>query len=133
MWPIGSNTSQTAPVLWVKQMMMQSKKDLLAKGETDEFMRDLEGGYWEGESRKIVDYLLEMETRGLPVTTETFGYADSLVDLFLDEGDLTQNQRKRLTKIQSKIKQALKYFRPNGLFCVFSGPEDKISPQLIRN
>jgi hypothetical protein len=118
-------------VLWVEQLLRQSKKNLNNSTADDSFMRDVPGR-WEGQPKRVVDYLASLLTRGLPTTGEALGYAARQVDMFLNYGDLNARDRASLERVQQMIREALPYFRSGGLFSVFAGPASAIHPGLVQ-
>lgn len=99
-----------APVLWVEQLLQQPSEQNL--------------------SAEVVDYLLKLSDRGLPQTTEAFGYAVRQVETVLRSEGLDISQKEKLESLQQKLRQALPFFRTGGLFSVFVGGKGKISPTL---
>ena len=120
-------------ILWMEQMTYQSEGDLFVEGADDKFMRNIPQSSWMSplQGRKVVDYLLDLKSRGLPYTSEGLGYAETLVDEFIKYAELSDIEKDDLNLIQKKIKKALKYFRPGGLFCVFAGKKEDINPELV--
>jgi hypothetical protein len=98
------------PVLLLAQLLGQSREDLL-----------------------FLDYLLALDRRGLPATSEGFSYAAGQTAMFLQHGGgLAPAQRAMLEGLQSRLHGALPYLRSGGLFSVFAGPAAEIQPGLVQ-
>ena len=81
---------------------------------------------------EAIGWLLKVPQRGLPQTTETFGYVDRQVKSILAIPALDPNQQSQLLGFQQRLNEARRFFRPGGLFTVFSATNDGIlTPQLV--
>jgi len=78
-----------------------------------------------------IQLLLGLEQRGLPHLAEVMGYAARQVEDLLEFGRASVDQQARLKALQDRLRMALRYFRNDGLFCVFSGERDTFGPELI--
>jgi hypothetical protein len=85
-----------------------------------------------------IDWLLELEHRGLPHTSEALGHAVRQVKEMLEfafrEPKQTAVQQRRyegLQKLQKRLNGALSVFRPGGLCAAFIGTRDAVSPGMI--
>lgn len=97
-------------VLWVEQLLQQSS---------------------DSNSAEIVDYLLKLHDRGLPQTSEAFGYAIRQVEEVLRFDNLSPSQKRDLKSLQQKLHQALPFFRTGGLFSTFAGRKGELYPVLL--
>jgi len=95
-----------------------------------------------GQDKKMneaIDWLLQLEHRGLPHTSEALGHAarqikELLEFAFPEPAKRTDEQQRRheaLQKLQGRLNRALTVFRPGGLCAVFIGPEAEVTPDLI--
>jgi hypothetical protein len=51
--------------------------------------------------------------------------------MFREGNSIDERQRERLEQLQERLLHALKFLRRGGLFCVFAGNKDLLSPRLI--
>ena len=96
------------PVLWAEQLRRQAKPC----------------GTIDASGAGFVAMISE---RGLPFTSEGFGYAANLLETCVRTKPL-QELNPLLEELQSKIYKAMVYFRPGGLFSSFVGFDPKGSP-----
>lgn len=85
----------------------------------------------ETNSQEIVDSLLMLGDRGLPQTSEGFGYAVKQVEAVLRFTQLNDAQREQLEQLQQRFQKALPCFRTGGLFSTFAGRKGELSPELV--
>jgi hypothetical protein len=65
--------------------------------------------------------LLLMRERGLPRTSEAFGYAIGLIDRLKERDELPGHTRTKLRILSTQLDNAMTVYRPGGLFASFSG------------
>lgn len=100
------------PVLWSEQLLQQRAP------QSD-------------SPQNPIEHLLRLQDRGLPYIGEVLGYAAQQTETLLEFSHPTDPQKEALTRLNSQIRIALRYFRNTGLFCVFSGELGAFSPELI--
>jgi hypothetical protein len=88
--------------------------------------------------KEAIDWLLELDHRGLPHTSEALGHAARQVIEMLEfafpepkRNDEQQRRYEGLKKLQKRLTRALSVFRPGGLCAVFVGTKDAVTPELI--
>jgi hypothetical protein len=109
-FPLGPD----APVLWAEQ-----------------FLRGSVGGRAAAESEAIKS-LLRIQQRGTPYTAEGLAYAGSMLDrLVAPAAQLGEGKSSPLARLREKIWDVLRYFRPGGLFCCYSGFEAGADPAAL--
>ena len=74
---------------------------------------------------------LQLGKRGLPYTSEALGYANQHVRRLLQVPSPTAALRKELESLSGQIQNALRYFRSGGLFAIFMGDSQTVTPELI--
>ena len=99
------------PVLWNEQLLSKERAD--------------------PADHRIIEGLLSLEKRGLPFTADAFGYAVRQVRDALEDEHLSGDHYERLSNLQHRLGQALRFMRSGGLFCVFAGPPRLLRRQLI--
>lgn len=80
---------------------------------------------------ELTKNLLELPRRGMPLTGEAFSLALSQLDRLLTINALKPGQRTQLKKLQARLHESLRYFRPGGLFVVFAGKPGSFTPQSL--
>ena len=83
------------------------------------------------EKPELLELVLQLRTRGLPYTSEALGYADQHVRRLLQAESPTAAQRKKLEGLRDQIHRAVRFFRSGGLFAVFVGDSQAVTPELI--
>jgi hypothetical protein len=115
-------------VLRLEQLLAQSTADLL-RADAE---KSLAQAFGLRQPRPILDYLLALNRRGLPATSEGFSYAARQTAIFLQHGEgLAPAQRAALEELQARLQRALPFLRSGGLFSVFAGPAAEIHPGLV--
>ncbi len=74
-----------------------------------------------------IENLGRLAQRGLPHLSEVLSLAVGQLDDLAATGPLPGV----LPQVAERIAQAMRYFRPGGLFAVFAGPPDAIGPHLV--
>ncbi len=87
---------------------------------------------------EAIDWLLKLEQRSLPHTSDALGHAarqvGELLKFAVPKSNGTNEQQRRyegLKKLQKRLNRALSVFRPGGLCAVFIGTKDAVTTQLI--
>jgi hypothetical protein len=99
------------PVLWAEQMLQTDGRAI--------------------ENRTLLEFVLQLRTRGLPYTSEALGYADQQVRRLLQATTPTPPERDELETLRDRIDRALRYFQSGGLFAVFLGSSTAVTADLI--
>jgi hypothetical protein len=103
--------SPDTSVIWIEQQLRSDTQRTIA--------------FFDG----ITDAMLELETRGLPMTSEGFSYAVRQIDEIL-EAVPDQSKRQRLDALQMRLKRARRLFISGGFWATFAGSETEIQTAL---
>jgi hypothetical protein len=97
------------------------------------------GSSGRGVSSDQVEQLLQVALRGLPCTAEGLGYLSEQLDEVLRfaffqrlrHSDEQLQQLLTLMRLRQRVGPAMAHFRSGGLFAVYAGPRDSLSPKLV--
>ena len=118
-WPEG-------PVLWAHQLIRQ-------EGEVRRY-RGRRGDFAVEEHEDPLPWLFEIERRGLPGLSDLMGIAIEVAEIQRRQlDDLPPDTRERLASVQQWLGEALRHFRPGGLFAGFHARNpDQLVPRLVQ-
>jgi len=80
---------------------------------------------------EAIDWILELERRGLPHTAEAVGHAVRQVKELIRFASPAPDEKQRLINLRQKLERALTVFRPGGFCAVYIGPMEAVTPDLI--
>lgn len=99
------------PVLWVEQLLRQNPTSM--------------------PSGEAANWLLQLQERGLPHTSEALGYAVQQIRSLFALATLEPSQQSQLVDLQQRLDTAMRFFRPAGLFSVFSANDGTLTPRIV--
>jgi hypothetical protein len=85
-----------------------------------------------GARKEALEHLLQLDQRELPILAEVLGMTYSRLLEFADDSELlTGKTRDIMTRLVERYRSAISNARPGGLFTVWAGARNTLSPEMI--